>query len=496
MTEVQTKAGTVRGTVVAGVASFKGIPFAAPPVGDRRFRAPEPAASWSGVRDASAYGPTAPQPGYPPPLDELLANVIIDGDDYLNLNVWTPEQAIPAPGEADRGRRPVMVWIHGGAFVCGSGAVYDGTAFARDGVVLVTINYRLGAEGFLWFGEGTPNLGILDQIAALEWVRDNITAFGGDPDAVTIFGESAGAMSVATLLAMPGAQGLFRRAIVQSGGGHIAMSPDSARTVARRFAEILGVAPTRQAVAAVPAPTILRAQQTLSAEITKKPLRRLWGDVARNLLPFEPVIDGTILPRLPEHAIADGVGAEVDLLVGSNADEGRLFIAPTGTAPPMPSLVPYLFARTAGVANARAALRSYRASRPGSSAGDLLAAFMTDSYFRAPALRLAEGHRGTFVYEFRWPAAGVAGLGSCHALEIAFVFDTLSSPEFQAMTGGEPPQALADAMHRAWIDFATTGDPGWPAYDTDTRATMTFDHEPALHTDPRPADRLQWAGAR
>ena len=160
MTEVKTSSGFVRGTVVDGVASFKGVPFAAPPVGDRRFRAPEPPEPWDGVRDALDYGHTAPQGDYPPPIDKLLANVVNDGDDYLNLNVWTPEQAIGGDP------RPVMVWIHGGAFVNGSGGIYDGTTFARDGVVMVSINYRLGVNGFLWFGEGTPNLGILDQIAS------------------------------------------------------------------------------------------------------------------------------------------------------------------------------------------------------------------------------------------------------------------------------------------------------------------------------------------
>ncbi|HMS76314.1 MAG: carboxylesterase/lipase family protein [Gordonia sp.] len=486
MTEVQTTAGIVRGTVVDGVASFKGVPFAAPPVGARRFQAPAPPQPWDGVRDALDYGHTAPQGDYPPPLDKLLTNFVNDGDDYLNLNVWTPEQAIGGDP------RPVMVWIHGGAFVNGSGAIYDGTTFARDGVVMVSINYRLGVNGFLWFGEGTPNLGILDQIAALEWVRDNIAAFGGDPAKVTIFGESAGGMSTATLLATPAAHGLFGRAIVQSGGGHIAMSPGSAIKVARKYAKILGVEPSREAVAAADPKAIIAAQSALSVEMNKKPFKRLWGDAAANLLPFEPVIDGTIVPGLPETAIAAGASADVDLMVGSNAHEGRLFLAPTGAAPKVPPVVPYIYARTAGAKKPAATLKAYRKSRSTESWGDITASFMTDAYFRAPALRLAEAHPGTFVYEFQWETPQVPGLGSCHALEVPFVFDGLDGSRYAALTGPSAPKDLAAAMHKAWIDFAVTGDPGWPAYDHTTRSTMVFNKTSGVEPDPRPHDRRHW----
>src|SRR5215218_6876030 len=214
-TVVRTTQGAVRGRTADGVAAFKGIPYAAPPFGADRFAPPRPAAPWDGVRDALAYGPTAPHPGYAPPYDLLLPDPIIPGEDCLNLNVWTPD-----PGA---GGLPVMVWIHGGAFVNGSGAVptYDGTRFARDGVVLVTLNYRLGDDG-------ANDRGLLDQLAALEWVRDNVAAFGGDPGRVTVFGESAGAMSVGALLACPRAEGLFARAIAQSGAGHHAITPPTA----------------------------------------------------------------------------------------------------------------------------------------------------------------------------------------------------------------------------------------------------------------------------
>ena len=247
-----TRHGEVRGSVADGVHTFKGIPYAAPPFGANRLRPPQPVAPWSGVRDALAYGPKPPQPPYPPPVAVLIPECAIPGEDCLNLNIWSPDL-----GSAGQ---PVMVWIPGGMFEYhGTGASpwYDGSRFARDGIVCVTINYRVGAEGFLYLGDGNANLGLLDQIAALEWVRENIAAFGGDPGNVTIFGESAGAMSVGTLLAMPRAEGLFRRAIAQSGAAHHVISAATAQRVGQRLAERLGVAATREAIAAVPVERLL-----------------------------------------------------------------------------------------------------------------------------------------------------------------------------------------------------------------------------------------------
>src|SRR5438477_4351549 len=217
-TIVRIEQGAVRGSAAEGVVSFKGIPYAAPPFGLNRFRPPQPVELWSGVRDALTYGPTVLKPPYFPPFDALLPEPVIPGEDCLNLNIWSPDL-----GQA---KLPVMVWIHGGAFANGSGAIswYDGSRFARDGIVCVTINYRLGVDGFLYLDNENANLGLLDQIAALAWVQENIAAFGGDPGNVTIFGESAGGMSVGTLLAMPRAVGLFRRAIAESGAGHHVIS--------------------------------------------------------------------------------------------------------------------------------------------------------------------------------------------------------------------------------------------------------------------------------
>src|SRR5512134_359192 len=232
---VETARGKLRGRFSDGVATFKGVPYAAPPFGANRLRPPRPIERWDGVRDALAFGPKSPQVSYPPGIAEALAELAGTGEDCLTLNIWTPD-----PGAAGR---PVMVWIPGGMFefhATGASAFYDGGRFARDGVVCVTINYRVGAEGFLYLEDGDANLGLLDQIAALEWVQANIAAFAGDPGNVTIFGQSAGAMSIGTLLSMPRAEGLFRRAIAQSGGAHQVMPAGSAQKVGRRLAEKLG----------------------------------------------------------------------------------------------------------------------------------------------------------------------------------------------------------------------------------------------------------------
>src|SRR5439155_17876917 len=323
-TVVGTRQGAVHGSAANGVAAFKGIPYAAPPFGPNRFQPPRSAELWDGVREALNYGPTAPKAPYFPPFDVLIPETDIPGEDYLNLNIWSPDL-----GQA---RLPVMVWIHGGAFANGSGSVpmYDGTRFARDGVVCVTINYRLGADGFLYLGDGIANLGLLDQIAALAWVQENIAAFGGDPNNLTIFGESAGAFSISTLLSMPRAKGLFSRMIAESGAGHHVSSPATGKRVGQYLAEKLGVEPTREAIAVVPIDRLLQAQVGLSGDAFANPDPERWGEVAANLMPFEPVIDGDILPVRPIDSIVGGAGAGVDILIGTNSEEQRLLMVPNG----------------------------------------------------------------------------------------------------------------------------------------------------------------------
>ncbi|MFI6683459.1 carboxylesterase/lipase family protein [Streptomyces sp. NPDC050485] len=478
-----TRQGAVRGRLVADdVAAFLGIPFAAPPFGEARFRAPSPAASWDGVRDALSYGASVLRAPYAPPFDTLMPDDGPQGEDCLNLNIWTPH---PAPGSG----LPVMVWIHGGSFSNGSGSAsaYDGSAFARDGVVYVSINYRLGTDGFLRLPDRPDNRGLLDQIAALEWVRDNIESFGGDPGRVTVFGESAGAMSIGALLSLPGTRGLFRRAILQSGAAHHFLRPASAELITARLAEKLGIGATAEEFAAVPLEELLPAQAQLRGEIGARPDPALWGEAALNMMPFEPVLDELPLPA-PDCA--------VELLAGSNREEYRLFLVPTERIDVLPQ--PRLrLATTAYGLDPDKALPVYAERRPGAVPGELFDAVTTDWFFRIPAIRIAESVPGSYMYEFarRSPAHG-GRLGACHASELAFVFDRLGDPQYAPILGERPPQALADAMHGAWVSFAKTGDPGWAAYDRETRTTKVFDIAPTVESDPRGEERALWEGVR
>jgi carboxylesterase type B len=492
---VKTKQGEVRGRRADGVHVFKGIPYAAAPFGPHRLGPPRPAEPWSGVRDAFTYGPKSPQLPYPPPIDRLMPELCMAGEDCLTLNVWS--------GELGPAGQPVMVWIPGGMFEFHGTAAspwYDGSRFAHDGIVCVTINYRVGAEGFLYLGDGVANRGLLDQIAALEWVRQNIAAFGGDPSNVTIFGESAGAMSVATLLAIPHAAGLFRRAIAQSGAAHHVMSAATATRVGQQLAASLGVLPTLEAIAAMPMDRLLRVQAELHAEVDRQPDPDRWGhEVAVSLMPWQPVIDGIVLPARPIDRIAAGAGASVDVLVGTNTDEHRMFLVPSGAIDRVTSEALAGVMTTYGLP-VQPTLAAYRAAHPGAGPGDLLTAIQTDWYWRIPAMLLADAHAttasATYMYEFAWRTPQFAGrLGACHALEIPFVFGTLGSGT-DTLWGPAPPRQLADIMHAAWVAFATNGDPGWPRYDLRRRATMRFDVASEVVDDPRSGERGLWKGVR
>src|SRR5215475_14284865 len=338
----------------------------------------------------------------------------IAGDDWLNLNVWTPDVA---------GRAPVMVWIHGGAFANGNSAVqmYDGYSFARDGVVLVSINYRLGIDGFALLPDAPPNRGLLDQVAALEWVRDNIAAFGGDPDNVTIFGESAGAMSVMTLLSLPRARGLFRRAIAQSGAAQVGAAPADARLVTGELSTVLGFDATAASLAGLPLDKLNAAQAAVRDAMALAPDPARWGaSIVRTSMAFPPVVDGEILPVVPQAALAAGKGADVTLLTGTNTEEFRFFFVPTGMAAALTDeAMPFVLGGL-GITPETAAV--YQANRPGASPGDVACALVTDWFFRNPMFAAAEarlaagGAAPTFVYEFGWRSP-VQDLGAAHAVE-------------------------------------------------------------------------------
>ncbi|WP_334665981.1 carboxylesterase/lipase family protein [Streptomyces cyaneofuscatus] len=480
----RTVQGTVRGAVERGVAVFRGIPYAAAPVGARRFRAPEPPEPWEGVRDALAFGPTAPKRPYAPPLDRLLPDPAVEGEEWLNLNVWTPSTEGAEGGERAEGL-PVLVWIHGGSLLHGSSAVpvYDGSAFARDGVVLVSVNYRLGVEGFGLFPDAPANRGLLDQLAALEWVRENIAAFGGDPDRVTVAGESAGAVSIGALLATDRAAGLFRRAVLQS-GAPAALTPDAARGTTELIARRLGVPATAAAFAAVDPAALLTAQ----TEVTSG------GNPLTGRNSFQLVVDGELLTQDPAEALRTGpAAAGIDLLMGTNTEEYRLWFVPGGLTERISRLKLRLALLKFKVPNATA--RTYRSNRPDATPGELLGALATDLLLRVPLNRLADARAGapgsTYVYEFGWPSP-VQRLGACHALELGFVFDTLAHPDTMALTGPDAPQELADAMHRAWVEFATTGDPGWPSWDASRPVRFFGPGAPALVLAPRDDELRSW----
>ena len=481
--------GLVRGSSTDGVSVFLGIPYAAPAVGADRYREPQPVVPWDGERDATRHGATAAQSAYPSPMDAILPSSVTPGDDYLSVSVWAPDDADNAP---------VMVWVHGGAFVRGATSVptYDGTAFARDGVVLVSVNYRLGAPGFAVLDGAPTNRGLRDQVAALEWVRDNVAAFGGDPGRVTVFGESAGAMSVVTLMTSPAAKGLFHRAIVQSGAGQAACEVDDARKVSAEIAARLGVEPTADAFAALDPLDVVAAQTAIGLAIQLDPDPRRWGaSVLRGglgIMSLFPVVDGDVVPGIPQEGFAAGEARGIPMLIGTTREEMRLFLVPTGLAGAITTeALPLLAARYGWPVGA---VETYAANRPAASAGDVACAILTDAAFRAPATALAaaQARGGTTVhtYEFAWRTR-VLDLGACHALELPFVFDALAAGS--AMTGDAAPQRLADEVHRAWVAFARDGDPGWAAWTPESPSVMTFDETSTVLDGPRADELALWA---
>jgi para-nitrobenzyl esterase len=473
-----TTAGTVRGAERDGTLRFLGVPYAAPPVGAHRLLAPAPPEPWDGVRDALAHGPTSQQPA-----DEIVGGIpepSIPGDDILTVNVFTPD--LGATG------LPVLVWIHGGGFFAGSPASpwYDGGRFARDGVVVVTVGYRLGAEGFLAFDGAPANRAVLDWLAALRWVQDNIAAFGGDPGRVTVAGQSAGGLAVTTLLSMTDAQGLFRRAISMSGVA-VSLRLDDARSVAADLAGRLGVAPTRDAVAALPFEDLHRAQLDLRRDAEQQGRGALGGRML-----FAPVVDGELLTQKPLRAIASGVGNDVDLLVGATHEETNFGVRTRTGRLDEPALLQAL--TLLGLPGAE-----YRALHPDLTPGAVMGQAVTDRMFRSRVQSLVEaraatpGPGATFAYEFQWRSPlGGGRLGAAHCLDIPFAFDNLDADDVRGLAGDAPPQPLADLVHNAWVGFVREGDPGWPAHELTDRRTMLFDVESGPRADPFAAERALW----
>jgi para-nitrobenzyl esterase len=483
--EARTAAGRVRGRREGGLAVFRGIPFAAPPTGRARFAAPQPVTPWDGVRDASSFGSEPPQSGTYGP-----APVPAD-DDWLTVNVWTPS---PDPSAL----RPVLVWIYGGAFKVGSSSApgYDGGRLAREGeLVVVAFNYRVGVEGFAQIQGAPANRGLLDQVAALEWVRDNIAAFGGDPELVTIFGQSAGAASVAALLAMPRAAGLFRRAIAQSVPG-ISYSAPLAADVAGAIAAELGLRATTADLSGVDPMRLVAAADAVDRKLSTYQDR--WGHVAQTSTPFAPVVDGDVLPATPWQALAAGAGRDVTLIAGHNRDECRLFLAMSGQLGKISEEQAARSLRALGPGPDGE--QAYRAAFPGASAESLYELVQNDWVFRMPTLHLAEAQTAgggvAYVYELAWAAPANGGvLGACHGLDGPLVFGNLDEG-FAARLIGPAPYPAAEEVsaqfRTAWTRFAATGDPGWPAYDPRERLTRVFGLPPAVTAYPEEASRRLW----
>ncbi|WP_439377186.1 carboxylesterase/lipase family protein [Amycolatopsis lexingtonensis] len=450
---VRTPAGQVRGEPTATGVRFRGIPYAAAPEGALRFAAPAPAPSWEGVRDARAAGPTAPQrhreiPGLD--LSAVVGDGWRPGPEYLTVDVWTPD-----PGAANL---PVLVFVHGGAFLGGTGSapVYDGTAFTRAGAVLVTVQYRLGIDGFLPLDGGATNLGLRDQLAALRWVRESIAAFGGDPGNVTLFGESAGAISVACLLGSPLSQGLFHRAIVQSGHANLVRGRAELDRVAQAVAHGLGVEPAAEAFRRLTTEQLLDAQDALLKPGGGPDLRDTGGrDRGFGLTPFLPLVGDDVLPEHPGEAIRGGAGAGVDLVAGTCREEMRLYFGPSGLLDVLTDEQAVAML-SASHPDAAGVLASYGLGG-GRKPGEVFVEAMTDLVFRDGVKELLENHRGrSFGYEFAWRAPK---LGACHGMELPFVFDSLAASA--ALVGDGAPAELAREVNGAWVRFAATGDPGW-----------------------------------
>lgn len=460
----------MRGLSDGNILRFLGIPYAAAPVGALRFQPPQGHAGWSGERAATQPGPSAPQRLRQFPALDLTP--LVDGggergDEYLTLNIWAPKGA--------KGK-PVAVFIHGGAFQIGSkdAPVHDGSGFARSGLISIAINYRLGIDGFLPIEGAATNIALRDMMAALRWIRDNAEAFGGDPDNVTVFGESSGAMSIACLMASPLAQGLFNRAIVMSGHGGMVRSMHVGKRIAAKLARYLRITADVKGFGAAPIDAVLDAVEKLGKP-GKLDLRDTDGfDPVFGMSLFAPIVGDDVLPLAPLAALAGGAGRDVNLLIGTCAEEMNLYFVPTRVHKRMIGLLArWIVSRS--MPNATAALKAYGLGRRKS--GLVLTEALTDLVFRAPCQAFAAAHQGeTHVYEMDWRSPACDGeLGACHGIDLPFAFDSLQSVSGpKGMAGEQPPQDLAERIHGIWCRFATDGDLPWPNFDTDGRHVFSL----------------------
>ncbi len=470
--EVTTAAGRVRGRwrpTTGGrgnprSAAFLGIPFAEPPVGERRFQAPVPKAPWAGVRDALEFAPTA-QRGDPGVT--LIPEPSVPGEATLNVNVFTPDPTAAPEGAG----LPVLVWIHGGGYFAGSPASpwYDGRSFNRDGVVTVSISYRLGFDGFGWIEDAPSNRGVRDWLLALEWVQQNIGAFGGDPSRVTIAGQSAGGGAVLTLLGMERAQHLFHGVYAIS-GALADVSAERAETFGRGLAATAGVEPTVSGFSTLSEERLL-ALQKKATQLGPSSL----STVVDEGLPLGPSVDRDLLPRSTRESLRAGVGADKPLVLGATDDEFTMAFA--GAAAKTLRWVPqnFLLAKLGLPRSARAAYLAANTDVVGLGKPRLAGRLLTDRMFRSALLKIVadRGDAPTWVYRFSWPS-GHFGFAE-HCLDVPFFFDCLDGPSMEPLAGPNPPQELADELHGAAVAFIESGDPGWPRHEGPAGIARVYD---------------------
>jgi para-nitrobenzyl esterase len=492
---VTTRSGKLEGTFEKGLYVFKGIPYAAPPVGALRWMPPQPVKPWDGIRPAREFGAIAPQNMM---MDDGPITQVAQpqSEDCLFLNIYTPG--------LDNTRRPVMFWIHGGAFTIGSGSdpMCDSDVLPKRGnIVLVTINYRLGMLGFLRLKDATSdkipatgNEGLMDQVAALKWVKANIAAFGGDPKNVTVFGESAGGMSIGCLMAMPSAKGLFHKGILESGVGSTAGPLDEANAVGEHFLKTCGIKAND-----VKALRALTPAQLLELEMKM----RTAGETAK-ITATAPVVDGEIIPDVPNEVAKRGCAKDIITIIGTNLDEWKLFammqpgFGKIDEKEMLKRLSAFMSAESAN--GLVAAYRKAREKRgEPTTPPEILSAIQTDLMFRMPSLELVEAQRDNkqlvYSYMFTWKSPVMGGaLGACHALEIGFVFGKYD-PAFCG--SGPDADKLAKCMQDAWLAFARTGDPScecigkWPVYGS-KRLTMILDKNCRVEAAPYEEERKAW----
>ncbi|MCL2394504.1 MAG: amidase family protein [Acidimicrobiaceae bacterium] len=486
--QVRTTAGSVRGSYEHDTGVFRGIPFAQPPFGPRRFRVPQRPEPWGGVREATSFGPPPPQTMRPAPGAPPAAASPDPAPDCLTINVWSPDPA---------GRLPVMVWIYGGAYLVGSAdqPVYDGANLAGEGVVVVTFNHRVGVDGFVSLVGAPDNRGLLDQVAALTWVQENIAAFGGDPSKVTVFGESAGAGSIAALLAMPSTEGLFRRAIMQSVPGTY-FTPALGRDVATRIGAELGLSPTAADFSTRTPAQLSDATNALTAKMPG--LVNSWGKVARTVTPLSPIVDGEVLPTSPWAALESGTASDVELISGWMHDEYRIFHVLDGTLANADDHEADFMLGLLGPAGDPAA--AYRKAYPAKSPGELIEVVFSDWLFRMATLRLAQHHAAaggrSFVYEVCLPAPAENGAyGACHGFDVPLTFGNFG--DSRALGPDGPTAEVLEVSRRirtAWTSFAKTGDPGWSPFRAADQNAQVFDATTAETDGIEATSQALWRG--